>query len=300
MFARLSKLLPGSTKRRPAGRRPVPSFVPRLEGLEDRYVPSCTLSVSGSTLTITGDGAANTVRIDDNGNAVSTLSVSCDGVQAIVTGITTIRVNTNGGSDDVTYHLTNGLQTNVARTVDVDLGGDDDVFEADLEGTLRTGSNLTVSADGRTGAEYMRVSAGRPPSGGLGFVFPGTQVNIQSGASLNLDLQGGDSTDNIGVSYRGELDGTLNLLADGNAGLDTVSANVEMLAGSTGNVGSSGNPATVRGGTHDDDLTFVVHNNSGNSTAGVYAHVEGFWGHDVCHRTSNVSVTGCEEDFVVA
>src|SRR5262245_54345027 len=41
----------------------------RLEALESRWCPSCTVTVTGHTLRIIGDAANNTVAIVDNGAA---------------------------------------------------------------------------------------------------------------------------------------------------------------------------------------------------------------------------------------
>ena len=46
--------------------RPGPPSLPRLETLEDRSCPSCTVTVTGHTMRIIGDGAQKTRRIDTN------------------------------------------------------------------------------------------------------------------------------------------------------------------------------------------------------------------------------------------
>src|SRR5262249_31345029 len=70
------------TSHRTASHRTRPAlyrFSPQLEALEDRSCPSCTATLVGTTLTILGDSAANTIDISDNG---TTISVVCDGGMA--------------------------------------------------------------------------------------------------------------------------------------------------------------------------------------------------------------------------
>src|SRR5262245_26669516 len=74
----------------------------RLEQLESRWCPSCTVTKFGSTLRITGDAMNNNVAIVDNGAAG--IVVTCDGVTSpAAKNITRILVDTKAGDDTVTY-----------------------------------------------------------------------------------------------------------------------------------------------------------------------------------------------------
>src|SRR5262249_53338241 len=50
-------------------------FVPKLESLDDRIVPSCTWTLDGGVLTILGSQGADEVDIQDDG---TNLTVTCD------------------------------------------------------------------------------------------------------------------------------------------------------------------------------------------------------------------------------
>ena len=70
-------------------------FAPRLELLDDRIVPSCTIEQTGGTLRIEGDNHSNTIEIVDNG---TTVTVTCDGETAEeFTDVTEIEVRAATG-----------------------------------------------------------------------------------------------------------------------------------------------------------------------------------------------------------
>ena len=75
-------------------------FVPKLESLDDRIVPSCTWVENGNVLTITGSQGANDVVIEDNG---TTLTITCDGEAVDVSdNVTDVVLNLRAGNDTVT------------------------------------------------------------------------------------------------------------------------------------------------------------------------------------------------------
>ena len=59
-------------------RRPTRRWVPRLEVLDGRSLPSVSQSLAGGVLTLTSDGAADTIDIRDNGTPAG-ISVSKNG-----------------------------------------------------------------------------------------------------------------------------------------------------------------------------------------------------------------------------
>src|SRR6476620_5170107 len=89
--------------------KPARRFVPRLEALDDRCLPSVTAVQSGDTLQILGDGKANVVTIQDN---VVIDSVTGE-MGVVVTGdgrtwtfgssVARVQVFTYGGKDSVSY-----------------------------------------------------------------------------------------------------------------------------------------------------------------------------------------------------
>ena len=93
--------------------------------------------------------------------------------------------------------------------------------------------------------------------------------------------------DVIDFLYRGELDGTLELVASGDGNNDTVRAWLVLDGGSTGTLGNPLRPARVRGGTENDALTFLLQN---NGHAMVFAQIMGDGGDDDFLFTPNVDV----------
>src|SRR3954468_1070066 len=125
-------------------------FVPRLEALDDRSLPSVSYLLDGSTLTITGDAGANTIVISDAGTD-SGIIVNGDGDPFVATTpISAIVVQTLGGDDTVIYDLSGRLTT--TRLVSVDLGRGADTFTVNLNGQTVSGAatnpGITANGDG--------------------------------------------------------------------------------------------------------------------------------------------------------
>lgn len=77
------------------------AFCPRLEQLERRDCPSCTVFQKEQTLFILGDEAANQIAIADTREGG--IAVSCDrGETERFTGVNRIELRTQGGDDEIT------------------------------------------------------------------------------------------------------------------------------------------------------------------------------------------------------
>src|SRR5262245_44409965 len=191
----------------------------RLEELERRWCPSCTVTVTGSTLRVIGDAGNNNVGIVDNGAAG--IVVTCDGVaSAAATGIQRVLVDTGAGDDTVTYSRS-AAGGNFTGRLDFSarLGSGNDTFTADfngnsLAGTARVAFNIAGNADNDT----ITFNAGTTAA----------PVNIAAGARLELAAKGGTGTDKITVAYEGKLDGRLTVGADSGGDNDTVAATVTL------------------------------------------------------------------------
>jgi hypothetical protein len=265
-------------------------FLPRLEALEERALLACSIStLPDGVLKIEGDAAADNVKIVDTTGLGGSVSVKCGNQTTTVNGIKEIQVFTKGGKDSVEYELhtqsNNYLGTGkTSRVVTVDLGSGDDKFASKMYGTLYKGSSMQLDVAGWAGKDTIKLVGGA--------------IAVNDGAVLRLNGKGGDDGDNIVVSYLGDLDGTLNLYANGQDGNDKVTANVytDLLGQGTGTVGEVGNPAQVRGGPgNDKKLQFWVR---GKHLAGVFAQIHGDSGKDVGSRTVNVTPFTLESDFV--
>src|SRR5262249_49136399 len=132
--------------------RPAPrpnSFLPSLEALEERQVPTVTASFSvqsgvGTVLTLTGADAAENVSLFNDGaghiNATGVVGVLPPG-QSPTQAVDKIVVDLKGGNDNLTYHQgspTSPVTMTRSLTLDIDLGADSDRFQADLFGAIGT------------------------------------------------------------------------------------------------------------------------------------------------------------------
>jgi hypothetical protein len=216
----------------------------RVEQLEDRRCLSCTVTVSGNTLRITGDGGNNNVAIVDNGAAG--IVVTCDGVASpAATGIKRVLVNTGDGNDTLTYaRSAAGGNFTTDLSLNARLGDGDDAFTADFNGNDLVGSaRVKFDIEGNAGADMITFNAGTGAA----------PVDIASMARLELEAKGGHGNDTSTVNYAGDLDGKLTVEAKSGNDNDTSTAIVALGAGSTGAL-----KAEVKGNDGDDDLTLTV------------------------------------------
>jgi len=287
MVAYLSReLLSGKRK----VRGEVRGFRPGLEGLEGRVTPaitSITQNLAAHVATITANNAADTITLTDRG--VGGVSVTGSGLSTATrldASIRTIKVNSKGGNDQVTYNLTGNLTRSMKVVTDLALGNDS--FAANLSGhSIGNNSTLNLITIGGGGSDSLRVNAGTA-------ALP---TNVAAGSTLRLEMQAGsdfdlfDGNDTVNVTYRGRLDGKLILKADGGLGDDVLTALATLDAGSHGFVKGDGTDvARVAGGFGADRLDFRVRDNSGG-TAHVAAEANAGLdlSADVVFHTSNVS-----------
>jgi hypothetical protein len=223
--------------------RTVNNFVPKLESLNDRIVPSCTWVENGDVLTITGSQGANDVVIEDDG---TTLTITCDGESVNVSAnVTDVVLNLRAGGDTVSYTLSGDLVAGSSRKIEANLGNGNDTFAATLDGNLLDGSSLDVTARGANGKDT------------LNFAAPASDVGAD--ASLTVEMQGGNGTDAIDATLGGVLLGDFVFLADGGNGKDEVSGDLTFDVGSTGTA-----DAQVLGKNGKDTLALLVTDNSGD------------------------------------
>jgi hypothetical protein len=211
----------------PGIRRPR-SFVPRLEALEQREVPTCTITLQGTRLQIVGSASTDRVLIGDNG--AGQIAVLCDNQRTprLFNNITTISVNLLGGTDEFRYDLINSLT--VPRNVNVNLGPGNDicqVFMNDFE--LLFGASMAFDLRGGGGNDRMTFNTGDDPDTATFNIFlaalgaPPTQFNpvtnnfgasdgtdVPTGTTLTCRIDGGTQSDQISVNYTGIIQGNVN------------------------------------------------------------------------------------------
>jgi hypothetical protein len=199
-------------------------FVPGLVRLDDRTLPSATITQIGGTLIVRGTAADEIVAVTDNGSAgPGNVTVEADDITFTATSpVRRIRVLTGGGYDDVSYTLTNDLAAGATRSVYVVLGQGDDFFAADIEAGLLGGARLDMTVLAGAGDDTLGLV------GGL--------VDVAADAQLNLDLRGNGGLDSISVVLAGFISGRVELALYGGYGDDAIDADVTADDGSTGSV----------------------------------------------------------------
>jgi hypothetical protein len=292
-------------------------FRPRPEVLEDRTVPALSFQVipnggpgGGAILRITSNRASDSVVINDDGTGnVNNVTV---GAFSPGTAISQVVFNGHRGGDQVTYNLTGDLQgtlpvavplgsgtavqAGLPRDVEIHMEKGKDRFVTNFNGhSLLANSDFLLNAGTGRGADNLQVNANQ-----------GNGTNVAAGARLRVNLNSFNKrgNDTVTFNYKGQQDGTLNFHLFGGPGSDQLAANVELLAGSTGNplLGEGpNNPATVNGGPGRDSLMFLVHNDnpSTTSTAPIFAEMHGGAGKDVGVHTANVKAFSVENDMIV-
>jgi hypothetical protein len=243
-------------------------FVPRLEALDGRALPSVTVAEADGVLTITGDQSANNIEIrDTGGSGTDAVTVWVDGVQADVTiddPVTKVVLFGRSGQDVVSYNLTGSFTDGTDRNVVIFLGNQDDTFTADLNGSIGADSDVTLKVYGCNGEDNLSVS-------GAGTVDSPWSVD----GHLTVRLFGGNGKDTVDVNYNGLISGTFDLFVGGGNGKDFLRGNVTAVDGSTGELN-----AKVCGSNGVDDVGLIVAAD-GSPDLTVNAEVHGGLGKDV-------------------
>jgi hypothetical protein len=168
-----------------------------FESLENRTMFAVGIVFTApDMLTFTGNGANDTIIIDDNGAGV--VSGQATNFFGVVTpfpafaGIHRITINTNGGNDTVTYNLNGDPST--FNIVNAHLGVGNDAFK------------MNALAD----------------------------IDVFGNRTLDVRTFGEAGDDYIALYQRGEIDGYDYLVADGGDGQDILTHDIKVDAGSAG------------------------------------------------------------------
>jgi hypothetical protein len=272
-----------------------------------------TVAPGTTALLITGTKKNDGITISDNGTGTAgNIFVSLsDGRDYMSTGaVTEIAVQTGTGNDKVTYELDGNLQTSNTELVFVGSGakqgGGTLQFTANIVGKILPNADLSIigvpdpkklttmtvnesgEIDGTLSAGESELGSKIKP-GPESFTLQSTGM-IASGGVLDTGIFGGKHNDVANVSYSGTNNGELDLGLTGSGGSDQLSADIFMIAGSTGTVGSSNNVATIKG-SGKDHLSFTIHQGTDStSTTNVFAQVIGTTKKDKVAHTGNVMV----------
>jgi hypothetical protein len=248
----------------------------------DQVTLDATAGVTNAKLGIDVDGGKGPDQLTANFGSLSTAKVALfanlgrgkDQATLNFAAITGSQVNaevhTGGSSDTVTTNFNADITNSTVYSRSY-LGRGADTFTANVAGNLVGTSALIMKVYGDAGKDTISVNA------------PNT--NIDAGSRLVLDLYGGRGADSISANYQGVDNGTLRVVEHGGPGNDTVSENLTLNQGSTGNV-----IARVYGGAGNDDETLNVFDNSGGKLADLDAVIYAILGHNTVHHTPNVKV----------
>lgn len=270
-------------------------FVPRLEALEARCLPRCSVTEFSGMLTVVGDRANNSIEIEDDGSGnPGNVTVICEEgrLRRTATGaITRIVVRTGHGNDEVSYFRPK-LQPGVSRRVEVRLGPGDDTFGDGSMHGLSPSSSLEIIVLGGAGNDVFGFTRSRPIPSDMTF-------RVEANASLHLGLAGESGNDAISVlfGFRGSFDsgsaGRFSIDVSGGKGRDDIDVDLGFLGDSTG-------PATarLRGDRDADRLTLVSSAPGGIVDALIDGGPPGSGRRprrrDRCFHTPNVGVVNCE------
>jgi hypothetical protein len=257
-------------------------FRPEVQALEERQLLTVSLSFSAGVLRLEGGSGRDFISLANNGNGVVTVEATGIAKHDEV-GVNRLEISTKGGNDTVFITQTGNLVRDF--TADVRLGDGADVFSMSLLNDIIAFRTMRLRVRGEDEADRITVA-------------PDADVDIQLGARLLLNLEGGSNNDRVSVFYRGELDGTLDVNMSGGAGDDTLKALLGLDAGSRGRVGNG--TSRMEGDTGSDLLTFLV---SDFSEATVSAEMDGgrgfFLAKDRGTHTTNVRASTLEQNDVV-
>jgi hypothetical protein len=243
----------------------------RLRPLDERILPSVTVTEAAGVVTVRGDQFNNTVVVSDNGTAdPGAVTVTADG-QTFTSqdAVTRIRIIGWNGADSVEYDLTGDLSTD--RKLVVCLGNQDDTFTANLNGNVVTGGNLSLWVYAQNGEDTLTVG--------------GTGGGVAADGKLDVRLFGGNGKDVVNVDLTGLWAGNVNVLLSGGNGTDTVSANLTAADGSTGTV-----KARVFGGNGVDTATLLTSRTTTTDAVSFDAVLCGGNGKDVLTSSDGVRV----------
>jgi len=258
-------------------------FVPGVESLEERWLPTVHFFALGGVLFVGGDNAGDRITIFDNGSSGVNNVLATAGRGTFIPGsaISRVQVKTGLGNDRVTYNLLGSLGTNVGRTVAVSLGAGNNTFVANVAGNLSTGSALALQVAGGPSADNFVVNVAN-------------DISIGARATLSVALIGGDGPDAMTVNYRGQDTGTVAVFTEGDAGADVINTQIVLNAGSNGAVS-----AQELGGAGNDTFTLNEQKVNLFDGAAINAVIDGGQGINTAFASPAVTTTRTQFKFPV-
>jgi hypothetical protein len=284
----------GSSPSRPASR----TFRLGLEALDDRLVPSVTFSVSADTHTVTvsGDNGSNRIAIRNDGNG--NLIIVGDGVTRTFTGVDHLLVGTGNGADFVTYDQGSSTQSaDTKRSFDLHV-----LFGTPSGQDPRNKFIATVFGnvgfwDGAMHPRQLELDV-LGGSGTDNVYYHLNDMDVRTGSSFSIGADLFEGNDSVDIDMDGEVDGTMDIEAEGYEGSDFLTIDLLLDSGSSGSV-----TAHEAGDEGNDSLELAIRQATG-AHADVDAIIDGglelFTSeHDVGRHTSNVQTRWLEQDILI-
>jgi hypothetical protein len=217
-------------------------FLPHLEVLEDRCVPSTlqdgsvrgihggTAVQNGTSLTVTVNSTNNSVQVQDDG--IGDITVKWNGgASHLFHGINNLTINTGSQtqSNTVTYAFTNVLLQ--GETINVNLRGtSSNNCTVGMEG-------MTIPSGGLVQEALIRVTDTGKASDSIHLNDVGAVTGF---AALVFDALGGGGNDNLSAAQTGDITGGATVGFDLRAALSAGKANDTFFTSLQGNVGARG------------------------------------------------------------
>jgi hypothetical protein len=257
------------TRSRGSGRRQ--PFLPNLEALEDRCVPSTledgsvrfihggTAVQTGTFLTVTVNKTNNTVQVLDDGAGDITVKWN-GGASHFFSGIDNVTINTIGQTqtNTVVYEFTNVLRQGEA--INVNLNG---TFHNNFTGFME---GMSGPSGGRIQEADVNVTDNGKGSDQIHFNDVGAVTGF---STLVLNALGGSGTDNLSATQSGDITGGGNVGFNLRAGSDGRRERDSFFTSLQGNVGASGDKfgsffeSTVDGAVGPKDINDLTSNFTG-------------------------------------
>ena len=301
-----------------------------LEFLEERRLMTVTFKESpglnpGTTSLLIIDTIKNdSLSINDNGSgAAGNIFVSSGGGQDYMStgAVTNIGIEMGKGTDHVTYELDSNLQPSVDQFIEVGSNpkqGGSLILTANIVGKVLDQSDLTILGSPKgsknttmtvndSGEIDGDFTAGIATFGSTSkahrpevFIFSSTAM-IGPGGDIDAGLVGSTLNDVGNVSYSGTNNGKLDIFEQGNGGNDQLSADVYMIPGSTGTVGSSTDPSVLKTSGKKDRLQFTIHQGTNSTaTSNIFAELIDSSKKDTSMHTDNVTALTKGTDTLVS
>jgi hypothetical protein len=227
-------------------------FRPMLETLEAKDCPSVTLS--GTTLIITGDNGINNVVVtqNDEANTITVVENNGSAKQFKSSAVSSIVVSLKDGADSFTFKLGGTWDFLRAKNISVDLGVGQDTATFDVAhdgsgGDAEIDANLSISVSGKGGADKLTASLGRVEN-----------------ASVNLTADLGDGDDMGTVTLLDDFQAgkvTLKFLASNSDTVDDGNDNIKVTAQAIDLDAASTLDVDMAGGRGMDTLDFLYSGN---------------------------------------